>query len=89
MNKKLGIALALLGSSGITVALLHLLGINQTIASYITACLSLVVMIYGMWLLLELLKFDSRRENSNTEKQVDAKTLAKRFTIETMSVGVQ
>jgi hypothetical protein len=67
-NKKVGIALALFGTSGIIIGLLHLLHINQTITGYITAYLSLIVMIYGLWLLWELLQFNSRRKDTNTKK---------------------
>ena len=70
MNRKCGIALVLLGISGMIVALLHLFNAPEQITRLITACLSVLVMVYGIYLALWL-KFYSVGEHARTKSDGD------------------
>jgi formate-dependent nitrite reductase membrane component NrfD len=70
MNKRCGIALVLLGISGMIVALLHLFNTPEQTARFITACLSVLVMVYGIYLAVWL-KFYSVSKHACTKKDGD------------------
>ena len=67
MNKRFGIALVSLGTSGMIVALLHLFNAPELAIRYVTMCLSLLVMAYGVYLFV-VLKLDSARKHAHPEK---------------------
>ena len=67
LNKRLGIAIVLLGTSGMAVALLYLCNVSELVIRYAIGCLSLIVMAYGgyfMW----WLKLDSVRKHTHAEE---------------------
>lgn len=68
MNKRYGIAFVLLGVSGIIVALLHLLNAPEMATHYVTACLSILVVAYGVYLFAVLLKLDFARKHTHSKK---------------------
>jgi hypothetical protein len=68
MNRKCGIALVLLGISGMIVALLHLFNAPEQITRLITACLSVLVMVYGIYLAVWL-KFYSVGKHAHTKSE--------------------
>jgi multisubunit Na+/H+ antiporter MnhG subunit len=70
MNKRCGIALVLLGISGVIVALLHLFNVPEQTTRLITACLSVLVMVYGICLAVWL-KFYSVGEHTHTKGDGD------------------
>jgi len=66
MNKRYGIAFMLLGVSGLVVALLHLFNVAEQTARFVTACLSVLVMVYGIHLAVWL-KFYSVGKHTPTK----------------------
>jgi hypothetical protein len=70
MNRRCGIALVLLGISGMIVALLHLFNTSETITSFMTGCLSVLVMVYGIYLAVWL-KFYSVSKHAHTKSGSD------------------
>jgi len=70
MNGRCGIAFVLLGISGMVVALLHLFNAPEQIARLITACLSVLVMVYGIYLAVWL-KFYSVSKHASPKKYSD------------------
>jgi uncharacterized membrane protein HdeD (DUF308 family) len=70
MNKRYGIAFVLLGILGAVVALVHLFNTPEPKASFITACLSVLVMVYGIYLLVWL-KFYSVGKHTHTKSDGD------------------
>jgi hypothetical protein len=70
MNKRCGIALVLLGISGMIVALLHLFNTPEQTVRFITACLSMLVLVYGIYLAVWL-KFYSGSKHACTKKDGD------------------
>jgi multisubunit Na+/H+ antiporter MnhG subunit len=70
MNKRCGIALVLLGISGVIIALLHLSNMPEQTTRLITACLSVLVMAYGIYLAVWL-KFYSVGEHTRTKSDND------------------
>ena len=67
MNKRCGIALVLLGISGAVVALLRLFATPEQPARLIIACLSVLVMAYGIYLVVWL-KFYSVGKYAHPKK---------------------
>lgn len=68
MNRRYGLAFMLLGIAGTTVALLHLFRVDEPITSITTACLSTVVMLYGIYLIVWL-KFYSVGKHAHAESR--------------------
>jgi hypothetical protein len=67
MNKRYGIAFVLLGVSGVIVALLHLFNAPELVSRYTTACLSMLVMAYGVYLFVRL-NLDFASKHAHPEK---------------------
>jgi len=70
MNKRYGIAFVLLGILGAVVALSHLFNIPEQTARLITACLSVLVAVYGIYLAVWL-KFYSVGKHTHAESRSD------------------
>ena len=68
MNRRYGIAFVLLGVLGMAVALLHLFGAPAPTARLVIACLSVVVMVYGVYLAVKL-KLNSVEKYARTKDQ--------------------
>jgi uncharacterized membrane protein YczE len=67
VKKRYGIAFVLLGVSGIIVALLYLFNAPELVSRYITACLSILVMAYGIYLFVRL-NLDFASKHAHPEK---------------------
>ena len=68
MNKRYGIAIVLLGILGVVVALSHLFSIPDQTARLTIACFSVLVTVYGIYLIVWL-KFYSVGKHTHTESR--------------------